>query len=126
MRARPFATLASAVAAVCLAGCHSKPDNVVDGPAISYESREPGSDVVPTDEASFQLLQKEPAQRLLNLQGSVVQAGNRCSLVTKGVLVGGLDGTDEWRVTCADSGVWQLMLAPDGSSVSHCTPATCS
>ena len=44
-----------------------------------------------------------------------------------GILMGGLDGTDEWRVDCSDSGSWQLWFNNDGGTeVDRCSDAKCS
>jgi hypothetical protein len=65
--------------------------------------------------------------RLATLQALVVKPGNKCASVTRGILMGGLEGTDEWRVDCSDSGSWQLWFNNDGGTeVDRCSDAKCS
>lgn len=121
--------VALATAFLCLAGCGSgstRNDSARERPDI-YASREPGSDVSPTSDVSFQLLGADGPSRFASLQQLIVQEGKRCASVTKAVIVGGMDGTDEWRVDCSDSGRWQVWLSEDtGASVSQCTNAKCT
>jgi hypothetical protein len=44
----------------------------------------------------------------------MVQAKKPCMLVTDGVLKGGLDGTDEREVACANGGKWTIWMRDDG------------
>ena len=106
----------------CSKAGDSSSNQVVAQPAI-----EPGSDATPTNDASFQLLDADLPTRLATLQGVVMNAGKRCASATRGVLMGGLDGTDEWRVDCTDSGSWQVWFSNDsGTEVDHCANAKCS
>lgn len=64
--------------------------------------------------------------RLANLRALIMQAGKQCQYVTSGILIGGLDGTDEWRVKCTDSGTWTIWLKPDGApEVDRCSDSEC-
>jgi hypothetical protein len=117
------AALAVLAVASCGPGQHNAPTNQ----SLSYDSREPGSDASPTNDESFQLLSADGPARFATLQTLIVQAGKHCASVTKGVLEGGLDGTDEWRVNCADTGAWQLWFNADGgTAVDHCANAKCA
>jgi hypothetical protein len=98
---------------LCLASCGREPQQQSNQPAVSFAATEPGSHVQPTNDASFQLMGADPVERLATLQALVIHAGNRCSAVTRGVLEDGLDGTDEWSVNCADSGIWHVWFRPD-------------
>jgi hypothetical protein len=110
-----------------LASCGDGGDNPQQQQAVSYASREAGSDATPTNEASFQLLEQDPPTRLAFLQWYIVQSGHRCIRVTRGVFEAGLDGTDEWRIDCADTGKWQLLFKPnEAPEVDHCRNASCS
>ena len=65
--------------------------------------------------------------RFAELQDEIVKAGNRCTSVTRAALAGGLEGTDEWHVDCADSGSWQVWFSDaTGTEVKHCADAKCS
>jgi hypothetical protein len=113
------------LAAACLNGCGEKHRDT-DRQAISYAARAPGSDVMPTNETSFRLIADDGPTRLGTLRGLIVQSGNRCDFVSRGILVGGLDGTDEWRVTCAGTGTWTVLLRPAGViDVRNCSNADC-
>lgn len=81
---------------------------------MSYATREPGSTVQPTHEASFQLIALDGPVRLASLQELIKGAGKPCNTAIKGVLKNGLDGTDEWRVTCADGGNWSIWFKSNG------------
>lgn len=125
----PFLVLAvAATAALCLGGCGNKDQNAAaPSKADSYTSREPGSDVAPTNDASFQLLGADGPTRFASLQALILQNGKACSAVRRAVLEGGLEGTDEWRVDCADSGRWQVWFRPDSApDVNHCANTNCT
>jgi hypothetical protein len=56
----------------------------------------------------------------------ILTAGKECSAVTSGILVGGMDAADEWRVTCLDSGVWAVWFKPDAArEVRHRLATSC-
>ena len=116
---------AAAFALASLAACHKAQqaaNQVATHPAI-----EPGSIAAPTTDNSYQLMDADVPTRFATLQDLIVKAGNRCASVTKGVLVGGLEGTDEWRVDCSDSGSWQVWFSDEtGTEVDHCKDAKCS
>lgn len=121
--------VALAIAFLGLAGCGSgstQSDAPRERPDV-YAAREPGSDVSPTSDVSFQLLGADGPSRFASLQQLLVQQGKRCASVTKAVIVGGMDGTDEWRVDCSDKGRWQVWLSDDsGASISQCTNPKCT
>jgi hypothetical protein len=107
--------------------CGRNGDNSEAQNPVSYASHDPGSDPIPTNDDSYQLMALDPLTRLTTTRALVVQAGQRCSAVTKAVLEGGLDGTDEWRVTCADTGEWQLWLRPNSErDLVHCHNEQCT
>jgi hypothetical protein len=111
----------------CVASCGNGGKDARQQPAVSYASREPGSAAVPTNDASFQLLEQEPSARLASLQFLVGQSGRHCNAVTAGVFEGGLDGTDLWTVKCSDTGEWHLWFRPYGTpDIAHCPSARCS
>jgi hypothetical protein len=103
-----------AVATLWLVGCGTKANDSADQQNVSYVSRMPGSNAEPTNDVSFRLLESAPSARLDYLQQTIIKAGNQCRRITSGVLQGGLDGTDEWRVACADTGAWAVWFTVDG------------
>jgi hypothetical protein len=121
------ATLAIALS-LCAAACGRGQAGATPADATAAQpSAASASKATPTNDASFQLMGAEMPARLAALQQVVVQAGNHCAAATRGLLVGGLDGTDEWRVDCSDSGSWQVWFSNDsGTSVDHCANAKCS
>lgn len=70
--------------------------------------------VLPTHQDSFALMSAEEPVRLESLRTTIVSARRPCSKVTAATLIGALDGTDLWQVTCVDTGVWELWLRSDG------------
>jgi hypothetical protein len=117
--------LTAAVVCLAIGGCSREPSN--ESQNVSYPTRDPGSAAVPTTDASFRLLSAEGPTRFAALQGLVLEAGKPCSVVTAGILKGGLDGTDEWRVTCNDGGVWSVWLHSDAPpEVLKCAGTRCS
>lgn len=125
------ASLALAVAVLSvlwLGGCGSRDQKTaVAWKADPYASREPGSDVAPTNDASFQLLDSDGPTRFASLQALIVHEGKVCGAVQRAVLEGGLEGTDEWRVDCSDSGRWQVWFRPDSEpDVDHCANRNCA
>lgn len=110
-----------------LAACGTQRHQASASENTSYDSRDPGSVASPTNDESFQLMEADGPSRFAALQALIAGAGKRCSAVTKGVLEGGMDGTDEWRVNCADGGVWQLWLKDDGGiDVDPCKNSKCT
>lgn len=120
------ASAALPIALLAVGGCRKEePSASQQVPAQSPDDR--AADAAPTNDASFQLLNADLPTRLATLQQLVVKPGNKCASVTRGILMGGLDGTDEWRVDCSDSGSWQLWFNNDGGTeVDHCSGAKCS
>lgn len=123
-----FALAVAAAAALFLGACGSKDQKAAARWKVDpYASREPGSDVAPTNDASFQLLGADGPTRFASLQALIVQNGKACGAVRRAVLEGGLEGTDEWRVDCADSGRWQVWFRPDSApDVDHCANTNCT
>jgi hypothetical protein len=115
------------LALLCCAGCgDDDSDNAASTQPAPQPAVEPGSNATPTNGASFHLISDDAATRLTTLQAVIVGLGHRCASVTKGVLTGGLAGTDEWRVDCSDSGAWQVWFSEDtGIQVYHCSDAKC-
>jgi hypothetical protein len=114
----------AAAATMLVAGCGDEDRNAAE--QVSFASHDPGANVAPTHDRSFLLLSVDGPTRLANLQMLVTESGNQCSFVTSGRLIGALDGTDEWRVKCADSGTWAVWLKPGaGVDVVRCSTADC-
>lgn len=128
VRGPSFPLAIAASASLCLCACRGNDHQApAPGKADPYASREPGSDVAPTNDASFQLLGADGPTRFASLQALIVQDGKACGGVQKAVLEGGLEGTDEWRVDCADGGRWQVWFRPDSApDVEHCANRTCT
>lgn len=119
-------TLAIALA-LCVGGCGRAHGGSESAQAAPQNSVQPDSSATPTNGASFQLMAVEMPARLTALQQIVAQAGKQCASVKRASLMGGLDGTDEWRVDCSDSGSWQVWFSEDtGISVDHCSNAQCA
>ena len=114
-------------AALWITGCGAERHDSSEE-AVSYASREPGANVVPTNDASFRLLGADGPMRLEVLRSFIIESGHRCGAVTRGVLEAGLDGTDEWTVKCRDTGNWQLWFKPEGGlpDVVHCAVSKCT
>jgi hypothetical protein len=116
----------ASVAALQLINCGGERKSSPEQQAVSYASREAGSVATPTHETSFQLLAADGPTRLASLQNLIIQSGKQCRFVTSGVLKGGLDGTDEWRVKCVDSGEWAVWFRPAGAAeIIQCASAAC-
>lgn len=105
---------AVAIAAPWVSNCGGERNSPAEQQIISYASREPGSPAMPTNETSFQLLAADGPDRLANFQKLIVESGKPCDFVTSAVLKAGLEGTDEWRVKCANSGAWAVWFQSDG------------
>jgi hypothetical protein len=115
-----------AIAGASVAGCGNRRQPPAQQGA-AQPSIEPGSNATPTTDSSFQLLDADVPTRFATLQQVIVKNGKSCASVTKGVLAGGLDGTDEWRVDCSDSGRWQIWFSEDSDpQVDHCANAKCA
>jgi len=127
MRTASLCSVAAVAVVMLCAGCGSRQHNPPPQQQDPYASREPGSDVSPTSDSSFQLLGEDGPTRFAEFQSVLVARGKRCGSFTRAVLEGGLDGTDEWRVNCADSGRWQVWFRPDSDpDVDHCANAKCA
>jgi hypothetical protein len=119
-------TSLAAVGTLLASGCGNGRRDNSNQRAISYAPREPGSTVGPTNDMSYHLLANSGPDRLYNLRVVLLEAGQKCAVVTSGVLLGGLDETDEWRVQCSDTGSWAIWFKPSGApEVRHCSVATC-
>lgn len=116
-----------AILTLLAAGCGKHEQNALPPQSDMYDSNPPGQIVTPTHDSSFHLLGEDGPTRFAELQQLMVAKGQRCAAVTKAVILGGLDGTDEWRVTCSDSGAWQLWFKNDGDiELDHCTDPKCA
>jgi len=102
-----------AVALLFVGGCDRQDSTAAS--QTSYAPREPGSDISPTNELSFQLIANDGPTRFANFQALFGQSGRHCAAVTRAVLQAGLDGTDEWLVSCSDGAVWQVWFRPQQS-----------
>jgi len=102
----------TALVALSTVGCGRQKSDDSEQRQVSYYPREPGSVASPTHETSFQLMAADGPTRLASIQAMIVQAGKPCDRVTRAVFKGGLDGTDQWRIRCADSGDWSMWLSP--------------
>jgi hypothetical protein len=114
------------VAGLARSGCDKNSTDAAQGPLISYAPREPGSTAAPTNETSFALISADGPVRLATLQAIIAQDGNQCSYVTSGIFKTGFDGSDEWLVTCADSGSWAIWFRPQRQlEVLSCSISDC-
>ena len=121
-----LAWIAAATAVVCLNSCSDEDDRGGARQAVSYASHDPGANVIPTHDFSFRLLAADGPTRLGSFQQLITRSGRQCSFVTSAVLAGGLDGTDEWTVKCADTGTWAVWLRPGAvTDVARCPTANC-
>lgn len=113
-------------AAVALPGCNlaNRSDNESrERPSISDASVEVGSGAQPTNTLSFELM-KDPADRRLYFQQALLYQGRKCELVSEAILQDGFEGTDNWRVTCTDSGMWLVTFSPGrATEIVSCTSA---
>lgn len=115
-----------AAAALLLIGCEKAPTYRPQQPEISYSTREAGSVAVPSNDQSFKLISLPGPERLSSFQQIITTKGEVCSLVTSAVFKDGLDGIDEWRVQCLDSGDWNVTFRVDGSvNVVDCVSNDC-
>lgn len=128
MRMGPLAAIATVtIASLCAAGCGGGRHDKAPPQADNYAAQEPGANVTPTSDASFQLMGEDGPSRFEQLQQLIAARENQCSSVTKAVILGGLEGTDEWRVSCADSGTWLIWYRPDQDpELDHCTNPKCA
>ena len=108
---------------VVAAGCSDKPRETLE--PVSYSAYDPGTVVTPTSESSLQLMSADGPTRFATFQNLITKAGKRCSFVTSAVLKGGIAGTDEWRVKCADSADWSIWLGQRAPQVLSCSEAKC-
>lgn len=117
---------AAVLALVALDSCSDHSDAPHGRPAVNYAPREPGSTAVPTHELSMQLMGNDGPMRHENFQRLLIQSGRACSFVNSAVFRAGLDGSDEWMVTCADSGRWDIWFRPGlATQIFSCTAASC-
>lgn len=90
-----------------MSSCGSQPSDQPRRVVVSDRSHDAGA--VPTNGASWALFD-DPAKRRASLQAFLVSSGEQCNLVTEALLKGGFEGTDLWRVSCADSGDWLITV----------------
>ena len=108
-----------------LASCGREPEGAPEQ-AVSYSPREPGFVGAPTHEISFHMLAVDGPARFANFQSFILESGKQCDVVTSAVFKGGLDGTDEWRVRCANTGGWSVWIhSPRSIEVVRCSSAGC-
>jgi hypothetical protein len=111
-------------AAVALPGCNlaNRSDNESrEQPSISDASVDVGSGAQPTNSLSFELM-KDPAVRRLYFQQLLSSKERKCGLVSEAILQDGFEGTDNWRVTCTDSGKWLVTFSQGGTTeIANCT-----
>ena len=119
---------AFALAAASLSGCDSPERNQASrASSSSYESRAPGSEASPTNDASLQLFLADGPTRFASFQALFLKSGKQCAAVTKALLEGGVDGTDEWRIECSDSGAWEVWFPPAGApEIDSCRAGGCA
>lgn len=98
-------------AALSVLSCDAQPNDSQPTIATSDRSHDPGAE--PTNLLSFELLSKAPTVRRAAFQKTLGSLEKQCQLVTEAVLKGGFEGTDLWRVSCADSGDWLVTFSPD-------------
>ena len=103
------ATLLTVLLTACGRDAPSQPEQ----PAVSYVARETASNVQPTNPLSVQLLVVSGPVRFESLRQFIIEKGKQCNAVTRAVLLGGLAGSDEWLVTCKDTGEWTVWLRSD-------------
>ena len=118
-----FTALAAALCTAC-----GRSDQTSEAPQVDrYAAQEPGSLATPTADASFQLIDADGPTRFAELRALIVAEHKQCASVTQAILLGGLQGTDEWRVKCADSGPWAVWLSEDQDpEVNACTNPNCA
>lgn len=117
---------AAFVAGTVLVGCDEQRPEKMQEQSISYSSREPGSTAAPTNERSFELIDADGPKRFRRFRKMISDAGEQCGVVTSAMLRGGVGGTDEWRISCADTGHWSIWLQAGGSTeVLRCSTSQC-
>ena len=87
--------------------------------------QDPGGHVQATSERSVELLSLGPADRRASFQYLLRSQGKGCSVVLSTVLKAGDNGTDLWRVGCAD-GTWLVTISTETISVEDCANARTS
>lgn len=123
---RMFKIAAALMAGTAILGCDDERQERAQHQSISYSVREPGSTVAPTNDISIALIAADGPRRFVTFQKMVSDAGEQCSVVTSAILRGGVGSTDEWRVSCADSGHWSIWLKAGGSEeVLRCSTSEC-
>jgi len=98
--------------AVLCGSCHDEPEQTSSNEPSTYRTRDEGSNALPTADASFRLMNVDGPARYSAFQDVVVSGGGQCASVKSAVLVGGSNGTDEWRVDCSDTGIWSVWFSP--------------
>jgi hypothetical protein len=114
-----------ALAMLC-AGCSQSKDDNPPIPSASPVDVERSLSLSPTNAQSFELMSADVQTRFATVRALFQQSGNPCGAVTRATFEGGLDGTDEWRVICTESGAWQMWLNFDGRiDFQHCKDSRC-
>lgn len=126
MRILTFCKVGGIAAGLILAGCEDAPTYRAPEPQISYSTREAGSIARPSNDDSLKLISVSGPEKLASFQHIISTAGEECSFVTSAIFKDGLGGTDEWRVSCADSGNWSVWFHSNRpSEVVSCTSDDC-
>ena len=97
-----------AATATVLTACREAPKPERHDVPVSYAYREAGSALSPTNWTSVSLISADGPLRHDKFRKLISDADKECSFVTSAVLKGALEGTDEWHVTCDDSGIWSV------------------
>ena len=120
---RPLQHISALALAAISLGCSRPPD----GPPT--QTSEAANDVkaAPTNDQSYALLFADDVTRNARMKLLFDRNGKGCQDVTKTVFRGGFDGTDEWAVTCLDSGTWRVWFKPGAFiDFDQCTKAACA
>jgi hypothetical protein len=99
---------------VSLVSCGPRNNHHGKQQTIHYSDRSVDPGVVPTNPASYALME-DPNKRRAAFVDILVSLGNHCRIATEAVLKGGANGNDLWSVNCVDSGQWLVTFAPDTS-----------
>jgi hypothetical protein len=87
--------------------------------------QDPGAHVQATSELSTQMLELSPADRRASFHYYLRSNGKNCNIVLSTVLKAGDNGTDLWRVGCAD-GAWLITISTESISFENCKDARTS
>jgi hypothetical protein len=105
------------------AGCNKRSTEPHPGAEPSDTSIDSGSHNFPTNPTSADLFIATPETRRSKFEYGLRHANRHCSAVLEAVFKGGFEGTDFWRVKCADSGLWLVTFRGDMIEVDPCSSA---